>query len=66
MFDGVEGVHGVTVEGTRVTAQYEGSMGPLLREATAHDVLSLESSSVDLDEIFLEFYRDQVAEAEVA
>lgn len=62
-FDGVEGVHGVVVEGASVTAQYEGSMGPLLRVATAHDVLSLESSSVDLDEIFLEFYRDEIAEA---
>ncbi|MDN4478612.1 ABC transporter ATP-binding protein [Demequina lignilytica] len=63
-FDGVEGVHGVAVEGASVTAQYEGSMGPLLRVATAHDVLSLESSSVDLDEIFLEFYRDELTEAE--
>ncbi len=61
-FDGVEGVYGVDVEGAVVTAQYEGSMGPLLRVATAYDVLSLESSSVDLDQIFLEFYRDQVEE----
>ncbi|WP_062389688.1 ABC transporter ATP-binding protein [Demequina iriomotensis] len=63
-FDAVEGVHGVTADGNRVTASYEGSMGPLLRAATAHEVLSLESSSVDLDEIFLEFYRDEVSEAE--
>ncbi|WP_296667632.1 ABC transporter ATP-binding protein [Demequina sp.] len=65
-FDGVEGVHGVTAEGRRLTAQYEGSMAPLLRVATAHDVLTLASSSVDLDEIFLEFYRDEVTEADAA
>ncbi|MDN4476404.1 ABC transporter ATP-binding protein [Demequina sp. SYSU T00192] len=63
-FEGVEGVHSVEADGATVTAQYEGSMGPLLRAATAHDVVSLESSSVDLDEIFLEFYRDEVTEAE--
>ncbi len=63
-FEGVEGVHEVSADGATVTAQYEGSMGPLLRVATAHDVLSLSSSSVDLDEIFLEFYREEVTEAE--
>ncbi|WP_082105450.1 ABC transporter ATP-binding protein [Demequina subtropica] len=63
-FDGVEGVHSVSAEGDTVTAQYEGSMAPLLKVATAHDVLSLSSASVDLDEIFLEFYRDEVSEAE--
>lgn len=63
-FEGVEGVHGVSAEGNRVTAQYEGSMAPLLTVATAHEVLTLESASVDLDEIFLEFYREEVTEAE--
>ncbi|WP_084104703.1 ABC transporter ATP-binding protein [Demequina sp. NBRC 110056] len=62
-FDGVEGVHEVTVEGATVTAQFEGSMAPLLTVATAHDVLSVSSASVDLDEIFLEFYRDEVVAA---
>ncbi|WP_082097111.1 ABC transporter ATP-binding protein [Demequina gelatinilytica] len=63
-FDGVEGVHSVSAEGDTVTAQYERSMAPLLKVATAHDVLSLSSATVDLDEIFLEFYRDEVTEAE--
>ena len=62
-FDGVEGVHEARAEGATVTAQYEGSMAPLLSVATAHDVVSVSSASVDLDEIFLEFYRDEVAAA---
>ncbi|WP_062077574.1 ABC transporter ATP-binding protein [Demequina globuliformis] len=62
-FRGVEGVHEVSVEGATVTAQYEGSMAPLLSVATRHDVVSVASASVDLDEIFLEFYRDEVAAA---
>ncbi|WP_082092194.1 ABC transporter ATP-binding protein [Demequina pelophila] len=63
-FDGVEGVHTVSADGATVTAQYEGSMGPLLRVATAHDVLSLSSATVDLDEMFLQFYRGEVEEAD--
>ncbi|MDN4480229.1 ABC transporter ATP-binding protein [Demequina muriae] len=62
-FLGVSGVHEVTMDGPTVTAQYEGSMAPLLSVATAHDVLSVSSASVDLDEIFLEFYRDEVEAA---
>ncbi|WP_062466112.1 ABC transporter ATP-binding protein [Demequina maris] len=65
-FEGVEGVHTVLAEGDTVTAQYEGSMAPLLKVATAHEVVSLSSATVDLDEIFLEFYRDEVTEAEGA
>jgi len=63
-FEGIEGVHSVSSDGDTVTAQYEGSMAPLLKVATELEVLSLSSASVDLDEIFLEFYRDEVTEAE--
>ncbi len=59
-FDGIEGVHEVNVEGASVTARYEGSMAPLLKVATARGVLSVSSATVDLDEMFLEFYRDEV------
>lgn len=58
VFEGIEGVHEVSAEGLTVTAQYEGTMAPLLKVATARDVLSVSSATVDLDEIFLEFYRD--------
>ncbi|MFW7415567.1 ABC transporter ATP-binding protein [Demequina sp. SO4-18] len=62
-FEGIEGVRDVTVDGPTVSAQYEGSMAPLLAVATEHDVLSVSSASVDLDQIFLEFYRDEVEAA---
>lgn len=62
-FDGVEGVHDAAAEGTTVTARYEGSMAPLLAVATAHGVLSLNTASVDLDEMFLEYYREEVSQA---
>lgn len=57
-FDGIEGVHDAESEGTTVTARYEGAMAPLLAVATAHGVLSLNTATVDLDEMFLEFYRE--------
>jgi len=63
-FDGIEGVHDAEVEGSTVTARYEGSMGPLLKVATDLGVLSLNTASVDLDEIFLEFYRDETVAAD--
>ena len=62
-FEGVEGVHEATADGATVTVQYEGSMAPLLTVATKHQVLSVSSASVDLDEIFLEFYRDEIRAA---
>ncbi len=62
-FDGIEGVHEVNVEGASVTARYEGSMAPLLKVATSRGVLSVSSATVDLDEMFLEFYRDEVEAA---
>jgi len=65
-FDGVEGVHDATSEGTQVTARYEGAMAPLLAVATANGVLSLTTASVDLDELFLEYYRESPAGNEAA
>lgn len=63
-FEAIDGVHSVEADGTALTAQYEGSMAPLLRAATEHEVISLDSSSLDLDEMFLQFYRDEVDAAE--
>jgi ABC-2 type transport system ATP-binding protein len=62
---GVEGVREVEVDGVNATVTYEGAMTPLLKAAAAHEVLSLASSSVDLDEIFLTFYRGEANGASV-
>jgi ABC-2 type transport system ATP-binding protein len=56
-FAKVAGVREAVADGNHLTVSYEGSMTPLLKAATAQEVLSLSSSSVDLDEIFLQFYR---------
>jgi len=56
-FAKIKGVRDVEVDGDHAVVSYEGSMEPLLKAATAAGVLSLSSSSVDLDEIFLEFYK---------
>ncbi|WNM24816.1 ABC transporter ATP-binding protein [Demequina capsici] len=61
-FLGIAGVHEATADGATVTLQYEGSMAPLLKAATNREVLSVESGSIDLDEMFLEFYRDEAAD----
>lgn len=60
-FDGVAGVHDVDTEGPLATVSYEGSMEPLLKVATDLGVLSLNTATVDLDEMFLEFYKDDPA-----
>jgi len=57
-FEGVEGVHDAVAEGTTVTARYEGAMAPLLGVAARNGVASLTTASVDLDELFLEYYRE--------
>ena len=59
-FRGLPGVLHAVADGATVTVQYEGPMTELLRVAAAHDVVSLSSAAVDLDEIFLAFYRDRV------
>jgi ABC-2 type transport system ATP-binding protein len=63
-FERVSGVREVVADGEHLIVSYEGSMAPLLKAATAHEVLSLSSSSVDLDEIFLQFYRGGTAAGE--
>jgi ABC-2 type transport system ATP-binding protein len=56
-FAKVAGVKDVDVDGTRASVSYEGAMGPLLKAVTALGVQTLSSSQVDLDEIFLAFYK---------
>ena len=63
-FNGVAGVRDVDISGAHASVSYEGSMGDLLRAITAYDVLTLTSSNVDLDDIFLSFYK--TSDSEVA
>jgi ABC-2 type transport system ATP-binding protein len=65
---GLKAVPGVTVtacEGLRVTLQVTGEIGPVLKVIASHDPVDLISRPADLDELFLDFYRDSAA-AEVS
>ncbi len=62
VFRGVEGVHDVTAEGTRISVSFKGEIATLLRAAMAHDLVNLNSDEADLEEIFLNYYRDPESE----
>lgn len=62
VFRGVDGVHDVTADGTRVSVSFKGEIATLLRAAMAHDLVNLNSDEADLEEIFLNYYRDPESE----
>ena len=57
----VAGVSVTGCEGPRVTLQVAGEIGPVLTVIARHDPLDLISRPADLDELFLDFYRDPAA-----
>ncbi len=57
-FAGLEGVAVTEAAGTRVVLTSSGPIGPLLRVIADHDAVDLVSRPADLDELFLELYRD--------
>ena len=59
IFSAIEGVRNVDADTTRVSISYEGPMTDLLRVATGHNLVNLESVEADLEEIFLTYYRDE-------
>ncbi|MFQ5522875.1 MAG: ABC transporter ATP-binding protein [Acidimicrobiia bacterium] len=65
LFAGVPGVREALVENHRVVLSYEGRLGPLLETvAGRYEVEDLSTREADLEEIFLTYYRDEVADAE--
>jgi beta-exotoxin I transport system ATP-binding protein len=58
-------LRGVTVtaaDGSRMTLDVVGEIGPVLRVIASHDPVDLTSRPADLDELFLGFYRQSPAE----
>ena len=52
---------GVTVtaaDGPRMTLDVTGEIGPVLKVIASHDPVDLISRPADLDELFLDFYRE--------
>ncbi len=52
------GVRDVTGDGRHLSLFYEGSLDAILVEASQYGVTSIRSHDADLEEIFLEYYRD--------
>ena len=53
-----EGVSVTSRDGDRLTLQVAGPLAPVLTEIAAHDPVEVLSRHADLDELFLELYRD--------
>lgn len=54
----LDGVRVVQAAGTSVTLRVTGAIGPVLRVASELDPVDLVARHADLDELFLDFYRD--------
>ncbi len=58
VFRSIEGVRDVVVEANFVHIAFDSSIEPILDAATGHGLVNLHTRDADLEEIFLEFYRD--------
>jgi beta-exotoxin I transport system ATP-binding protein len=58
VFAGLDGVTVTACEGTRIALQVTGALGPVLKVIAGHDPVDLVSRPADLDELFLELYRE--------
>jgi len=57
-------VHGVSVtasDGSRIAMEVTGAIGPVLKVIAEHDPLDVISRHADLDELFLDFYRESTS-----
>jgi beta-exotoxin I transport system ATP-binding protein len=58
LFGHLKGVSVTSRDGDRLTLQIAGPLAPVLTAIAAHDPIELLSRHADLDELFLELYRD--------
>ena len=58
VFESVDGVAHLAVDGDRVTLHVTGELAPLLRVIADHDPADVVARHADLDELFLTYYRD--------
>ncbi len=63
-FAGIAGVTVVAHHDRQVTLEITDSLGPALAAIAAHDPVDLVSRQADLDELFLDFYREPSQEGE--
>jgi ABC-2 type transport system ATP-binding protein len=60
-FARLPGVREAAAHGDRVTVSFEGPADAIVKAAAAHEVRAIRSDDVDLEEIFLRYYRDDGA-----
>ena len=60
-FEHLPGVHDLQVQGPVVSCTLEGEIDALVKTAARHQVLTLTSAEVDLEDIFLRYYRQEGA-----
>ena len=53
----IKGVQETSVHGNSVTLHFHGELKPLFVELAQHDILKLDTQNLDLEEIFLRFYK---------
>ncbi len=59
-FEGVGGVRDLMISNSRATMSFDGQMDELLRVATSnHTLVDISTQEADLEEIFLEYYREE-------
>jgi ABC-2 type transport system ATP-binding protein len=62
-FEHAAGVRSADARGTTVVVTFDGSVNELLRIAIEHDVVNVNSREADLEQIFLEYYHRDEADA---
>ena len=64
VFESVPGVRNVVVQHNHAVMSFDGDMGALLKAATEHHVIvDISTQEADLEEIFLNYYRDEGEQA---
>jgi ABC-2 type transport system ATP-binding protein len=58
----IKGIRETSVHGNSVTLHFHGDLKPLFVELAQHDVLKLDTQNLDLEEIFLKFYKQSEGE----
>ncbi len=66
LFDSIDGVRDVSVDGNRIALSYDGTMDVLLKVATDHNdaVVDITTHEADLEDIFLTYYVDDDTEGD--
>ncbi|HUY85343.1 MAG TPA: ABC transporter ATP-binding protein [Candidatus Dormibacteraeota bacterium] len=55
----VKGLQSASHHGNTVTIHFHGELSPLFAELAKHKILKLDSRTLDLEEVFLRFYKDK-------